>query len=125
VLTKTRLREHKDYKQNEAERKKQQEELQERNLEVNKERLANNDIGMEDQEKTLKQGTKLCSYTSTNELPKKEVKPGEIYLDRSKDTLLLPICGQHVPFHLFTIKNLSLNTEQNDQYLRINFHVPG
>ena len=30
-----------------------------------------------------------------------------------------------VPFHIFTVKNASLNTENNISHLRINFHVPG
>lgn len=30
-----------------------------------------------------------------------------------------------IPFHILTIKNASLSTENNISYLRINFHVPG
>jgi nucleosome binding factor SPN SPT16 subunit len=30
-----------------------------------------------------------------------------------------------VPFHILTIKNASMNSENNVNYLRINFHTPG
>ena len=46
-------------------------------------------------------------------------------MDKGHETVLLPIFGVPTPFHISTIKNLSLSVEGDYTYLRINFFNPG
>ncbi|THH10989.1 hypothetical protein EW146_g8192 [Bondarzewia mesenterica] len=48
-----------------------------------------------------------------------------IYVDRKAQTIILPIHGFAVPFHINTIKNVSKNDEGEFTYLRVNFQTPG
>jgi nucleosome binding factor SPN SPT16 subunit len=45
--------------------------------------------------------------------------------DRKYETVILPIYGIPVPFHISTIKNTSETVEGDYTYLRINFFHPG
>jgi nucleosome binding factor SPN SPT16 subunit len=45
----------------------------------------------------------------------------KIYVDTRRDTVMLPVYGVMVPFHISTIKNVS----KNEDDLRINFIAPG
>lgn len=47
------------------------------------------------------------------------------FLDRKYETVILPIFGVPVPFHISTIKNISQSVEGDYTYLRINFFHPG
>ena len=49
----------------------------------------------------------------------------QIFVDRKAQTVILPIHGFAVPFHINTIKNASKNDEGDFTYLRINFQTPG
>jgi nucleosome binding factor SPN SPT16 subunit len=49
----------------------------------------------------------------------------QILVDRKAQTIILPINGFAVPFHINTIKNASKNDEGEFTYLRINFQTPG
>ena len=46
-------------------------------------------------------------------------------LDRKALTVILPIHGFAVPFHINAIKNASKNEEGDFAYLRVNFQTPG
>ena len=46
-------------------------------------------------------------------------------MDRKAQTVVLPIHGYAVPFHINTIKNVSKNDEGEFTYLRVNFQTPG
>ncbi|KAJ7929292.1 FACT complex subunit SPT16 [Mycena leptocephala] len=48
-----------------------------------------------------------------------------IHVDRKAQSVILPIHGYAVPFHINTIKNASKNDEGEFTYLRINFQTPG
>lgn len=48
-----------------------------------------------------------------------------IFLDRKYETVILPIFGIPVPFHISMIKNISQSVEGDYTYLRINFFHPG
>ena len=48
-----------------------------------------------------------------------------IFVDRKAQTIVLPIHGFAVPFHINTIKNVSKNDEGEFTYLRVNFQTPG
>ncbi|KAF9001953.1 FACT complex subunit SPT16 [Cyathus striatus] len=67
---------------------------------------------------------KFQSYKGEGALPA-EVDRLRIYVDRKAQTVILPIHGFAVPFHINTIKNASKNDEGDFTYLRINFQTPG
>ena len=67
---------------------------------------------------------KFESYKRDNQLPSR-VKDLVIVVDQRSATVLLPIMGRPVPFHINTIKNASHNDEGEFTYLRINFLSPG
>jgi nucleosome binding factor SPN SPT16 subunit len=62
----------------------------------------------------------IFSYKTVNDYPK-DVKRNRIYVDTKRETVLLPINGTHVPFHIATIKNVSKADEADYMILRINF----
>jgi nucleosome binding factor SPN SPT16 subunit len=45
--------------------------------------------------------------------------------DRKYETVIMPIYGILVPFHISTIKNISQSVEGDYTYLRFNFFHPG
>jgi len=45
--------------------------------------------------------------------------------DKKYETIILPIFGIPVPFHIAVIKNISQAVEGDYTYLRINFFHPG
>ncbi|KAF9484717.1 FACT complex subunit SPT16 [Pholiota conissans] len=67
---------------------------------------------------------KFQSYKGEGALPP-EVERLRIFVDRKAQTVILPIHGFAVPFHINTIKNASKNDEGDFTYLRINFQTPG
>ena len=64
------------------------------------------------------------SYKRDNQLPSR-VKDLVIVVDQKAATVVLPIMGRPVPFHVNTIKNASHTDEGDFTYLRINFLSPG
>ncbi|PKY02396.1 transcription elongation complex subunit [Aspergillus campestris IBT 28561] len=64
------------------------------------------------------------SYKRDNQLPTR-VKDLTIYVDHKASTVIVPIMGRPVPFHISTIKNASKSDEGEYAYLRINFLSPG
>ncbi|KAL4898438.1 FACT complex subunit-domain-containing protein [Aspergillus ambiguus] len=64
------------------------------------------------------------SYKRDNQLPTR-VKDLSIYVDHKASTVIVPIMGRPVPFHINTIKNASKSDEGEYAYLRINFLSPG
>ncbi|KAH8829607.1 FACT complex subunit SPT16 [Flagelloscypha sp. PMI_526] len=67
---------------------------------------------------------KFQSYKGEGALPS-QVEKCRIVVDRKAQTVILPIHGFAVPFHINTIKNASKNEEGEYAYLRINFQTPG
>ncbi|KAF5372890.1 hypothetical protein D9758_001715 [Tetrapyrgos nigripes] len=67
---------------------------------------------------------KFQSYKGEGALPS-DVERLRIFVDRKALTVILPIHGFAVPFHINTIKNASKNDEGEFTYLRINFQTPG
>lgn len=47
------------------------------------------------------------------------------FADRKYETVILPMFGLPVPYHISTIKNISQSVEGDYTYLRINFFHPG
>ena len=67
---------------------------------------------------------KFESYKRDNQFPSK-VDRLEILVDHKASTVILPIMGRPVPFHINTIKNASKSDEGDYAFLRINFLSPG
>ncbi|XP_034945405.1 FACT complex subunit spt16 isoform X2 [Chelonus insularis] len=106
----------------EEKRKQHQKELAQQLNEIAKARLAQQSGGKE-QEKIRKS---TVSYKSLNHMPREsEVKELKLYVDKKYETVILPIFGIPVPFHISTIKNISQSVEGDYTYLRINFFHPG
>lgn len=64
------------------------------------------------------------SYKRDNQLPAR-VKDLIVYVDHKASTVIIPIMGRPVPFHINTIKNASKSDEGEYAYLRLNFLSPG
>ncbi|EFN79862.1 FACT complex subunit spt16 [Harpegnathos saltator] len=106
----------------EEKRKQHQKELAQQLNAVAKARLAQQSGGKE-QEKIRKS---TVSYKSLSHMPREpEVKELKLYVDKKYETVILPIFGIPVPFHISTIKNISQSVEGDYTYLRINFFHPG
>ncbi|MEQ2168211.1 FACT complex subunit SPT16, partial [Goodea atripinnis] len=66
------------------------------------------------------------SYKNVSQMPKeKEIREMKIYIDKKYETVIMPVFGLATPFHIATIKNISMSVEGDYTYLRINFYVPG
>ncbi|CAM1310156.1 SUPT16H (predicted), partial [Pycnogonum litorale] len=66
------------------------------------------------------------SYKNHNVFPKENgVKELKIFVDKKYETVILPVYGIPVPFHISTIKNISQSIEGDYTYLRVNFFHPG
>ena len=72
-------------------------------------------------QKTFK---KFESYKRDNQLPAR-IKDMIVYVDTKASTVILPIMGRPVPFHINTIKNVSKSDEGEYTHLRFNFLSPG
>ncbi|KAJ1922840.1 FACT complex subunit spt16 [Tieghemiomyces parasiticus] len=64
------------------------------------------------------------SYKREAQLPR-EVQRLQIVVDHKHDTVVLPIYGMAVPFHISTIKNASKSEEGDFVLLRVNLVTPG
>mmetsp|Transcript_28182 Transcript_28182/g.65219 ORF Transcript_28182/g.65219 Transcript_28182/m.65219 type:complete len:428 (-) Transcript_28182:966-2249(-) len=66
----------------------------------------------------------LEAYARTKAYPG-EVKPNQVKVDMANQCVILPVCGNPIPFHISTIKNVVLPDPDNATYLRINFYTAG
>ncbi|QRV75255.1 SPT16-general chromatin factor (subunit of the heterodimeric FACT complex) [Ceratobasidium sp. AG-Ba] len=99
-----------------------QKELHAQRLADGLERFADDEGG--DGGKERKTWKKFQSYRGDAGLPK-EVDSMRIHIDRRNMTIVVPVHGFAVPFHINTIKNVSKLDEGEFTYLRINFQSPG
>jgi nucleosome binding factor SPN SPT16 subunit len=72
----------------------------------------------------VKKFKRFESYKRDNQFPSR-IKDLAIVMDQKNSTIVLPIMGRPVPFHIQTIKNASKSDEGEWAYLRINFLSPG
>ncbi|ODO07204.1 FACT complex subunit SPT16 [Cryptococcus wingfieldii CBS 7118] len=73
------------------------------------------------QQKVVK---KYESYRREEQLPK-SVEDRRVHVDESRQSVIVPINGFAVPYHISTIKNVTKTEEANHIVLRINFQSPG
>ncbi|CAR24686.1 FACT complex subunit [Lachancea thermotolerans] len=67
---------------------------------------------------------KYESYIRETQIPN-NVRDLRVHVDWKNQTIILPIYGRPVPFHINCYKNGSKNEEGEYTYLRLNFHSPG
>ncbi|XP_069044806.1 FACT complex subunit SPT16 [Lepisosteus oculatus] len=66
------------------------------------------------------------SYKNASQMPKeREIREMKIFIDKKYETVIMPVFGIATPFHIATIKNISMSVEGDYTYLRINFYCPG
>ncbi|KAG5926258.1 global regulator of transcription [Claviceps africana] len=124
-ITSTRLRSERSTQVDEDAEKKRKEHQKELATKKQKEGLARfaeatgGKNGLE-----VKKFKRFESYKRDNQFPLK-VKNLEVVVDSRNNTVILPILGRPVPFHINTIKNASKSDENDFSFLRINFLSPG
>ncbi|GMS97922.1 hypothetical protein PENTCL1PPCAC_20097 [Pristionchus entomophagus] len=107
---------------NEEKRKEHQKDLLESLNEAAKERMEGK-IGNGEQKKSKKSNV---SYKSIEKFPTdSDVRNLSVYVDKKHGSVILPIFGVPVPFHISMIKNCSQSVEGDYTYLRVNFTHPG
>lgn len=67
---------------------------------------------------------KYESYVRESQIPN-SVNDLKIHIDYKNQTIILPISGRPVPFHINSYKSGSQNEEGDFTYLRLNFNSPG
>ena len=67
---------------------------------------------------------KYESYVRESQIPN-SVADLKIHIDYKNQTIILPISGRPVPFHINSYKSGSQNEEGDFTYLRLNFNSPG
>lgn len=67
---------------------------------------------------------KYESYVRESQIPN-SVADLKIHIDYKNQTIILPISGRPVPFHINAYKSGSQNEEGDYTYLRLNFNSPG
>jgi nucleosome binding factor SPN SPT16 subunit len=124
-ITKTRLRGQGGATQNEEKEAARREHQKELHDKKQKEGLAQYTEGHGNlngtEEKKFK---RFESYKRDTQFPAR-VKQLEVLVDQKNYSLVLPIMGRPVPFHINTVKNATTSTEGGFCYLRINFLSPG
>lgn len=124
-ITSTRLRsERTTHVDDDAEkrRKDHQKQLAAKKQKEGLDRFAESTSGQNGAE--VKKFKRFESYKRDNQFPPK-VRDMGIVVDQKNSTLVLPVMGRPVPFHINTIKNASKSDEGEWSYLRINFLSPG
>ncbi|EMC97887.1 hypothetical protein BAUCODRAFT_406868 [Baudoinia panamericana UAMH 10762] len=124
-ITKTRLRGQGAQTQNEekeAARREHQKELHDKKQREGKEKYGEGHGNLDGtQEKKFK---RFESYKRDSQFPNR-VKDLTVLVDSKNDSIILPIMGRPVPFHINTLKNATTSNEGGFCYLRINFLSPG
>ena len=124
-ITKTRLRGAGGATQNEekeAVRREHQKELHEKKQREGLEKYTEGHGNLNGTEE--KKFKRFESYKRDGLFPPK-VKDLAVVVDAKNSSIILPIMGRPVPFHIHTVKNATTSTESGFCYLRINFLSPG
>eukprot|EP00347_Sterkiella_histriomuscorum_P012768 403367296 len=132
VIQGERLRNHQNLNINadDDKRKADQIELFKLKQEELKQRLEDGDIKFGGKQgNQAKDLDSVHAYKNSSEFPK-EARNFQFCIDKNKHCILVPFKDENgnimmAPFHILTIKNASISTENNISYLRLNFHCPG
>ena len=107
-----------------AVRERKQIELMARRNEERLRELARAKRKGKDGDKESEKAEELLTYSRTKDYPD-NVLPNQVKVDMANKCVILPICGNPVPFHISTIKNVVLPEADSATYLRINFYTAG
>ncbi|KAL3953135.1 hypothetical protein ACCO45_013078 [Purpureocillium lilacinum] len=124
-ITSTRLRSERTTQVDEdaeSKRREHQKELAAKKQKEGLARFAESTSGQNGGE--VKKFKRFESYKRDDQFPLK-IRNLEIVVDSKNSTVVLPIMGRPVPFHINTIKNASKSDEGDFAFLRINFLSPG
>ncbi|KAG4304385.1 hypothetical protein PORY_002095 [Pneumocystis oryctolagi] len=106
----------------EQKRRQHQKELAQKKQEEGLNRFSNgNGIQNGIEKPSLK---KFESYKRDSQMPS-SISNLKIVVDTKNSSIIVPIYGRPVPFHILTLKNASKNDEGEYVYLRLNFLTPG
>lgn len=67
---------------------------------------------------------KYESYRREEQLPR-QIEDRRIHVDEQRQSVILPVYGFAVPYHISTIKNVTKTEGPDAMTLRINFQTPG
>ena len=124
-ITKTKLRAERTTQSDEGAEARRREHQKELARKKQEEGLARFSEATGDQSGTaVKKFKRFESYKRDNQFPSR-VRDLAIVMDQKNSTIVLPIMGRPVPFHIQTIKNASKSDEGDFSFLRINFLSPG
>ena len=124
-ITSTRLRSERSTQvdeETEKRRRAHQKELADKKQREGLARFSESTAGQSNGE--VKKFKKFESYKRDNQFPLK-CKDMSIVVDPKNHTVIVPVIGRPIPFHINTIKNASKSDEGEWAYLRINFLSPG
>lgn len=110
-----------------AEREKRQMQLMVRRNEERLRELARDKSKNKGKNGEEDQAEELNTYKRTKDYPE-TVQPNQVKVDMANQCVILPICGNPVPFHISTIKNVVLpdpDITDNATLLRLNFYSAG
>lgn len=126
ILRSSRLRHqvNSDQLERDKKRKERQAELRVEKNEELKQRFASFDGDLKRGVIRQRSLAEVSSYLTKENFPD-AAKVNQIFVDTRHDSILLPVHGQIVPFHVSTLKNVSKNEEGKYHFLRINFLHPG
>ena len=111
--------------ENAVERQKRQMEVMTRKCEQRIREMAREKDKNKNNSDNTSSASELVTYSSTKSFPD-FVLPNQVKVDMSKECVIVPICGNPIPFHISTIKNVVLpDPDANAYYLRINFYAAG
>ncbi|KAK4156291.1 FACT complex subunit-domain-containing protein [Chaetomidium leptoderma] len=124
-ITSTRLRSERNSAPNDDADKRRRDHQKQLAARKQKEGLTKYAESMDDKNGVeIKKFKRFESYKRDNQLPPK-IRDMGIVLDQKNATIVLPVMGRPVPFHINTIKNASKSEEGEWSFLRINFLSPG
>jgi nucleosome binding factor SPN SPT16 subunit len=112
-----------DIQEGSAIRERKQIELMKRRNEERLQELARGNR-KDGQKSDSDQPEELETYRRTKEYPD-NIQPNQVKVDMANQCVILPICGNPIPFHISTIKNVVLPDPDSATYLRINFYTAG
>jgi len=122
--TRTRVKKDNQDAERQAEREKKQSKLMEKKNAERVKALERRGKGLDDDDMEELEAKDLELYKKSSEYPS-DVSATRIKVDMDRESVIVPVSGQPVAFHVGTIKNVVLPDPDAASYLRLNFYTPG
>lgn len=104
-------------------RRQHQAELARQKNEETARRLASGGLGQGDGQGVVRTTGDLVAYRNVDDIPFS--KDLMIQVDQRNESVLLPVYGLMVPFHIATVKSVTSQQDGGHSFIRIIFNVPG